>query len=78
MSILLMLAAAVQGTATPPSAPVERAENARICRKLPAPTGSRVAVRRVCHTAAEWAAVDKVNDGDVDAMRRRSSRQQNY
>ncbi len=74
MSIALLLAAAIAQNATTPP-PTATNPNARECRKLPAPTGSRVAAKRVCRTAAEWAAIDQENNSDVEAMRRRTSRQ---
>ncbi len=78
MSIALLLAALVTQAPTPPAAPVPpRNPNERICRKMPAPTGSRVAARRECHSATEWVAIDAANNSDVEQMRRRTSRQ-NY
>lgn len=76
MSIALVFAAALlQASPTPAATPVD--PNARICRKLPAPTGSRVAAKRECRTALDWAAIDAENNRDVDQMRRRTGRQ-NY
>ncbi|PXA89171.1 hypothetical protein DMC47_28975 [Nostoc sp. 3335mG] len=76
MSIALIFATAILQTApTPVATPAD--PKARICRKVPTPTGSRVAAKRECRTALEWEAVDAENTRDVDQMRRRTSRQ-NY
>ncbi|KQM96845.1 hypothetical protein [Sphingomonas sp. Leaf25] len=78
MSTALLLAALLAQAPTPPVAPVPpKNPNERICRKMPAPTGSRVAAKRECHSATEWAAIDAANNSDVEQMRRRTSRQ-NY
>jgi len=76
MSIALVFAAALlQTSPTPAATPAD--PNARVCRKVPAPTGSRVVAKRECRTALEWAAIDAENNRDVDQMRRRTARQ-NY
>ncbi len=76
MSIALLLTALL--VQTPPPAPVPpKKATERVCRKLPAPTGSRVPAKRECRSATEWAAIDAENNSDVEAMRRRTSRQ-NY
>ncbi len=30
-----------------------------VCRRYPAPTGSRIGTRRICRTQAEWTAADR-------------------
>ncbi len=76
MPIALVFAAMLlQTSPTPAAKPTD--PNARICRKVQAPTGSRVNAKRECRTALEWAAVDAENNRDIDQMRRRTGRQ-NY
>lgn len=80
MSIALGLATALLQVAPAPAAPAApkpQYPNERICRKVPAPTGSRVGAKRECRSALEWAAIDAENNRDVDQMRRRTARQ-NY
>jgi hypothetical protein len=37
-----------------------------ICRKLDPPTGSLIGERKVCKTKAEWDAIRKEAQGDLD------------
>lgn len=73
-TVLVLVSALLQ--AAPVTAPAANPD-AQICRKVPAPTGSRVTAKRECRTAAEWAVVDAENKRDIDQMRRRTARQ-NY
>lgn len=75
MSIALVFAALLQTSPTPAATPAD--PNARVCRKVQAPTGSRVTAKRECRTAHEWAAIDAGNNRDIDQMQRRTARQ-NY
>jgi hypothetical protein len=50
-------------SAAAPAAPVKEKKTCRV----EASTGSMMA-KRTCHTAAEWAAIDRANPGVTDAM----------
>lgn len=78
MSFTLALTAMfVQAPSVPPIQPPPPNPTARVCRKVPAATGSRLGVKRECRSAREWAAIDAENNRDIDQMRRRTGRQ-NY
>jgi hypothetical protein len=49
VALVMSTAAAVPAST---SAPVD--PNAKVCRKLPPPVGTRLGARRVCKTQAEW------------------------
>ncbi|MGK6319214.1 hypothetical protein [Sphingomonas sp. DT-204] len=40
----------------------------KICRREPAPTGSIMGGKRVCHTRAEWNAIDTANRANIERM----------
>ena len=62
----LLLAATPQATPTPaPASAVPKVEKP-ICRRE-TPTGSTLQ-QRICHTRAEWAAIDAANASGVDAL----------
>ncbi len=78
---MMVLAAAVSFTlpavaqTADPAAPAPKKEK-KSCRRE-AVTGSIVGTRAICHTATEWAAIDKANAqnaaGMLDDSRLRSS-----
>ncbi|KQM57817.1 MULTISPECIES: hypothetical protein [unclassified Sphingomonas] len=74
MSLLLMLAA-MTAQAPVPTPPARKPPAERQCRKMPAPTGSRLGSVRECRTAEEWAAIDKEADRDLTDLRGRTARQ---
>ncbi len=74
MSLLLLLISATLQAPVPTPSP-GKPTSERECRRVPNPTGSRLGPKRECRTPAEWAAIDKAGEQDVDAMRRRTARQ---
>lgn len=40
----------------------------KICRREAAPTGSIMGGKRVCHTRAEWNAIDAANRAEVERL----------
>lgn len=64
VALLLALFAAAQDPQAKPSEPVSPADKI-VCRKIEV-TGSRLAARRICLTASEWAQRTK---DDIDATR---------
>jgi hypothetical protein len=53
--IILSVALAMSAAAAVPASTSAAADpNAKVCRKLPPPTGTRLGSRRVCKTQAEW------------------------
>ncbi|MCU6455244.1 hypothetical protein LPN01_14250 [Sphingomonas sp. A2-49] len=65
VSLLSLLLAAVPQASATPSPAVPKADKP-VCRRE-VPTGSTLQ-QRVCHSRAEWAAIDAANAGSVDAM----------
>lgn len=59
----------VEEVATPVPAPTSAPER-KICRTEQS-TYSRMAVKRICRTAAEWSAIDRGNARDLDTPQRR-------
>ena len=65
MDILTLLLAAAAGAGQTPAAEPERVQpNEVLCRRVRSST-SRIDSRRVCKTAAEWAATARTRDGDM-------------
>ena len=62
----------VQSTpaAAPTPTPTAAAESPKVCRRTEPTIGSRMGLRRVCHTAAEWAALDAAVQRDASTLRR--------
>lgn len=67
---LVVLATIVSACSTPApdGAAMDAAANDKICKRTEA-TGSNVP-QRACRTQAEWAAIDKQGQADVDAFER--------
>ncbi len=43
-----------------------------ICRRAPAPTGSRISTRRICRTEAEWVRLDAEQRGVIENIGNRN------
>ncbi len=42
------------------------AANSMVCRRMPAPSGTRIGSRRVCRTQAEWTALQRESRGSIE------------
>jgi hypothetical protein len=70
---LFLVVSAIQATPAVPASgasPVAAAEKVR-CRRVEE-TGSNIRGKRVCHTDAEWRALHRSNNMDLDRMRDRA------
>lgn len=66
-----------QGQTQPSSATPAPAKDApKICKRTEQ-TGSRMAPKRVCHTASEWQEIDSANARSVDGATSLRNSQQN-
>ncbi|RYY23108.1 MAG: hypothetical protein EOP62_21185 [Sphingomonadales bacterium] len=69
-----LLPLAIALIALPASAQDQPDQEKQICRRIMA-TGSNMS-KRVCHTAAEWRALNARRSGDKDTLRERPMNQQ--
>ena len=74
MSFTLLLLAAMQAAPVSPLPEPPAAEEKKICRS-DAETGSRLAKKRRCMTAKEWAAEAQANRDEFEAQRRQNRTQ---
>lgn len=72
MLLPLLLLAQADPAAVPASAPAKPEK--KVCRRFQANTGSIMAAPAVCHTKAEWAAIDGQHAHDADALGAAGSR----
>ena len=49
------------------------ADTKKICKAVGPPTGSILGAKKECHTKAEWTAINKQNEDNVDRFRNRAS-----
>ena len=60
-ALIAMTAAPLAAQTQPGNATAPAKDEPKICKRLEQ-TGSRMASKRVCHTASEWQAIDSDND----------------
>lgn len=72
----IFIAGPVYAVQTTEEASAENAEHNPaaeiICRRQPAPTGSRIGSRRICKTQAEWDAINRDTRSVVEEAQNRS------
>ena len=64
--VTILIAAASAGAAQAAEAPpAEQPRERQICRRVSGATASRMGPRRVCKTAAEWAATARSSESEM-------------
>lgn len=58
--------------AAPAVEPSKPTSSEQVCRKMPAPTGTRLGGRTICHTQAEWDDMKLKSQHTVDDIQTRS------
>jgi len=60
---------------TPPAAAVEKKQtsnaNEILCKKFPAPTGTRLGDRKICKTNAQWQTIEQEIFDALDRVQRK-------
>lgn len=67
--------AAPSSNSTQPPASAEQPQpDPKICRKYPAPVGSRLGEQRICHTQHEWDLIEQTSRDTVNKIDQGSQR----
>lgn len=70
--LILVSTSAFAQTAPKPSAPAPNPDK-KICRRVGPPTGSILAAKTVCWTAAEWAKINGVTEDHAHTFLERNA-----
>lgn len=68
--LALTLAQTTAAAAAPVATPTPILDAPKVCKRIDPPAGSRMGSRRVCHTEAEWTALQNAVDRDMGAIKR--------